>query len=187
MITGGAGFIGTNLCEYFLSKGYFVVCFDNFATGHKHNIAEFLTHENFKLLESEEFKVLDLKQCLYKGIEKATINHEKILADFFDLSLSQIDPISPDKHTFWVHDVDTPVIIYNNDELSIVKENIIDYAYNQMFNKTSTKLSPWVIINSNDKKIGRLNAMRYVISQINYDDKNPEHGKYYTEVVNVLK
>ena len=95
-----------------------------------------ITFENFKLLESEEFKVLDLKQCLYKGIEKATINHEKILADFFDLSLSQIDPISPDKHTFWVHDVDTPVIIYNNDELSIVKENIIDYAYNQMFNKT---------------------------------------------------
>ena len=46
-----------------------------------------ITFENFKLLESEEFKVLDLKQCLYKGIEKATINHEKILADFFDLSL----------------------------------------------------------------------------------------------------
>ena len=60
-----------------------------------------LKYENFKLLESEEFKVLDLKQCLYKGIEKATINHEKILADFFDLSLSQIDPISSDKHTFW--------------------------------------------------------------------------------------
>ena len=48
-------------------------------------------------------------------------------------------------------------------------------------------MSPWVIINSNDKKIGRLNAMRYVISQINYDDKNPKIGNYYPEVVNVLK
>lgn len=60
LITGGAGFIGTNLCEYFLSKGYFVVCFDNFATGHKHNIAEFLKHENFKLIEGD---IRDLVQC----------------------------------------------------------------------------------------------------------------------------
>ena len=56
-----------------------------------------------------------------------------------------------------------------------------------MFSRTSSNRSPWVIINSNDKKIGRLNAMRYVISQINYEGKNPEHGKYYPEVVNILK
>jgi hypothetical protein len=48
-------------------------------------------------------------------------------------------------------------------------------------------MSPWVVINSNDKKIGRLNAMRYVISTIDYDDKNPEIGKYYPEVVNIIK
>ena len=41
LITGGAGFIGANLCEYFLSKGYFVVCLDNFSTGHKHAIKDF--------------------------------------------------------------------------------------------------------------------------------------------------
>jgi hypothetical protein len=95
-----------------------------------------LTFESFKIFESDEFRILDLKDCLYKGIEKTTIEHEKILADFFDISLSQISPISSEKHTFWVHDVDTPVVIYNNDELTIIKENIIDYAYNQMFNKT---------------------------------------------------
>jgi hypothetical protein len=94
-----------------------------------------ITFENFKLFESEEFKVIDLKQCLYKGVEKATINHEKILADFFDLSLSQIDPISPDKHTFWVNDTDTPVTIYTKEELLVIKENIIDYSYNQMGKK----------------------------------------------------
>ena len=60
VITGGAGFIGTNLCEYFLSKGYFVVCLDNFSTGHRHNIAEFLQHENFKLIEGD---IRDLEQC----------------------------------------------------------------------------------------------------------------------------
>lgn len=60
LITGGAGFIGTNLCEYFLSKGYFVVCLDNFSTGHKHNIAEFLQHKNFKLIEGD---IRDFEQC----------------------------------------------------------------------------------------------------------------------------
>ena len=60
LITGGAGFIGSNLCEYFLSKGYSVVCFDNFATGHKHNIADFLEHENFQLIEGD---IRDLEQC----------------------------------------------------------------------------------------------------------------------------
>ena len=74
-----------------------------------------------------------------------------------------------------------------NDAKVLDKWEIISNFKNQMFSRTSSNKSPWVIINSNDKKIGRLNAMRYVISQINYDGKNPEHGKYYTEVVNVLK
>lgn len=42
LITGGAGFIGSNLCEHFLDKGYNVVCLDNFSTGHRHNIKPFL-------------------------------------------------------------------------------------------------------------------------------------------------
>ena len=71
LITGGAGFIGTNLCEYFLSKGYFVVCLDNFATGHKQNIAEFLQHENFKLIEGD---IRDLEHC-----KKAVINVDYVL------------------------------------------------------------------------------------------------------------
>jgi UDP-N-acetylglucosamine 4-epimerase len=38
LITGGAGFIGSNLCEYFLSKGHQVTCLDNLYTGYKKNI-----------------------------------------------------------------------------------------------------------------------------------------------------
>ena len=74
-----------------------------------------------------------------------------------------------------------------NDAKVLDKWEIIGNFKNQMFAKTSSKMSPWVIINSNDKKIGRLNAMRYVISTIDYDDKNLEIGKYYPEVVTVLK
>ena len=76
LITGGAGFIGTNLCEYFLLKGYFVVCFDNFATGHKHNIAEFLVHENFKLIEGD---IRNLEQCKNAVIGVDYVLHQAAL------------------------------------------------------------------------------------------------------------
>jgi UDP-N-acetylglucosamine 4-epimerase len=76
LITGGAGFIGTNLCEYFLSKGYFVVCFDNFATGYKHNIAEFLQHKNFKLIEGD---IRDLDQCKIAVIGVDYVLHQAAL------------------------------------------------------------------------------------------------------------
>lgn len=74
-----------------------------------------------------------------------------------------------------------------NDAKVIDKWEIIGNYKNQMFNKTSSPISPWVIINSNDKKIGRLNAMRYVLSEIEYDGKNPEVSEWYPEVVNILK
>ena len=60
LITGGAGFIGSNLCEYFLQKGYRVTCLDNFATGHRYNIAPFLSNDNFTLLEGD---IRDLATC----------------------------------------------------------------------------------------------------------------------------
>lgn len=50
LITGGAGFIGSNLCEHFLEKGYRVRCLDNFATGHRSNIAALESHPAFDLL-----------------------------------------------------------------------------------------------------------------------------------------
>lgn len=65
--------------------------------------------------------------------------------------------------------------------------DILTYYKNEMFNLTSTPDSPWVVINSNDKKVGILNAMRYVLSQIDYEDKNEELLKWFPEVVTVLK
>ena len=74
-----------------------------------------------------------------------------------------------------------------NDAKVLDKWEVIGNFKNQMFSKTSSRMSPWVIVNSNDKKIGRLNAMRYVLSVINYDDKNTSISEYYPEVVTVLK
>lgn len=53
LVTGGAGFIGSNLCEFFLEKGHQVICLDNFATGHRHNLIECMKNDNFRLLEGD--------------------------------------------------------------------------------------------------------------------------------------
>lgn len=60
LITGGAGFIGSNLCEYFLSKGHQVRCLDNFATGHRHNLKYFINNPNFRLIEGD---IRNLSDC----------------------------------------------------------------------------------------------------------------------------
>jgi UDP-N-acetylglucosamine 4-epimerase len=53
LITGGAGFIGSNLTEYFLAKDYHVVVLDNLATGHKKNIEPFIGLPNFTFIEGD--------------------------------------------------------------------------------------------------------------------------------------
>ncbi len=64
LITGGAGFIGANLCEYFLKKGKQVTCLDNFATGHLHNIENFLSHKNFIFIEGDIRNLDDCKKAI---------------------------------------------------------------------------------------------------------------------------
>lgn len=53
LVTGGAGFIGSNLCEELLSLGANVTCLDNFATGFRENLAAILEHPNFRLIEGD--------------------------------------------------------------------------------------------------------------------------------------
>jgi UDP-N-acetylglucosamine 4-epimerase len=60
LITGGAGFIGSNLCEHFVSNGALVTCLDNFSTGHRHNIEHLLNNKNFTFVEGD---IRDIETC----------------------------------------------------------------------------------------------------------------------------
>lgn len=53
LVTGGAGFLGSHLCETLVAKGHDVVCLDNFYTGNKANIAHLLEHKNFELVRHD--------------------------------------------------------------------------------------------------------------------------------------
>ena len=66
LVTGGAGFIGSNLSEVLLEKGNKVVCLDNFATGKRANIAHFLSNPMFTLIEGD---IRNLNDC--KGAVEA--------------------------------------------------------------------------------------------------------------------
>jgi len=71
LVTGGAGFIGSNLCESLLSNNNIVKCLDNFATGKRENIEPFLSNPNFTLIEGD---IRDLNTC-----KKAVDNVEIVL------------------------------------------------------------------------------------------------------------
>ncbi|MGV6845148.1 MAG: SDR family oxidoreductase [Lutibacter sp.] len=64
LVTGGAGFIGSNLCEYLINNGNKVVCLDNFSTGKSTNIEHLLSHKKFKLIVGDIRNYTDcLKAC----------------------------------------------------------------------------------------------------------------------------
>lgn len=87
-ITGGAGFIGSNLCEYFLNKGYKVLCMDNLATGSLKNITHLLSNENFTFYEAD---IRNLENC-HKAVENATfVLHQAALGS---VPRSLKDPIT---------------------------------------------------------------------------------------------
>ena len=53
LVTGGAGFIGSFLCESLIKKGHYVICCDNFYTGNKENLKNIYNHKNFELLRHD--------------------------------------------------------------------------------------------------------------------------------------
>lgn len=62
LVTGGAGFIGSHLCDKLLDLGQQVICVDNFFTGSKDNIRHLLKNENFKFIEHDIIEPLFIEE-----------------------------------------------------------------------------------------------------------------------------
>ena len=76
LVTGGAGFIGSNLCEELLRLGNKVVCLDNFVTGKRENIEQFLNDNNFTLIQGDIRKIED---CLKATKDVDYVLHQAAL------------------------------------------------------------------------------------------------------------
>ncbi|OGK17902.1 NAD-dependent dehydratase [Candidatus Roizmanbacteria bacterium RIFCSPLOWO2_12_FULL_40_12] len=81
LVTGGAGFIGSHLCEKLLSDKHDVLCVDNFLTGSQQNIQHLVKKKNFKILRH------DVIQPLPKNVEK------------MDVVFHLASPASPNHHS----------------------------------------------------------------------------------------
>jgi UDP-N-acetylglucosamine 4-epimerase len=88
LITGGAGFIGSNLCDYFLQKEHTVVCLDNLSTGFKKNIAHHSENPKFQFILGD---ITNLETC-----ELAVANVDYVLhqAALGSVPRSILDPIA---------------------------------------------------------------------------------------------
>ena len=62
IISGGAGFIGSHLCEYLLKKGNQVICIDNLLTGRTENLKEIINNKKFELIEHDITHPLELSR-----------------------------------------------------------------------------------------------------------------------------
>ena len=157
-----------------------------------------ITFESFKLFESDEFKIHSLSQCLYKGIEKADIKMEKILADCFDTSLGQIDIVDAGKHIFklnnWKSD-EAFAIIYSQEELDLIKNNMIDHLFLELTkkkvnitNNISVNLSDLIKFNMFEEQLNQMFTDKFLIETITdcldgyeYHNKCSEHQIWVKE------
>lgn len=68
LVTGGAGFIGSNLCEELLELGSTVICLDNFSTGSRDNLSNVLHHPKFTLIEGD-IRHLEICKMACEGVD----------------------------------------------------------------------------------------------------------------------
>jgi nucleoside-diphosphate-sugar epimerase len=131
LVTGGAGFIGSHLCDFLVEKGYKVICLDNLLTGSKKNIEHLLGNSSFEFIEADVTKpisssLLDISYIFHLASPASPIDYQnypeetlltnsmgtlsmlelvkKTGANVLIASTSEIygDPIKhPQKETYW--------------------------------------------------------------------------------------
>lgn len=129
------------------------------------------TFESHKYFESTEFKISNMKECLYKGIEKSNLKSEKIIADYFDVNLGDIDIIDSEKHSYRVndwHNDDWTVVIYSEEDITVIQENLYDYIFDELC-KSKVSLSSGLEISLEDLIVS--DAYKSKIQKILSDEK----------------
>lgn len=82
LVTGGAGFIGSHLCEYLIGKGYNVTCLDNLLTGSKKNIEKLLADPKFEFIEADVTKPInqitnEIKYIFHLASPASPVDYQK--------------------------------------------------------------------------------------------------------------
>jgi UDP-glucuronate decarboxylase len=130
LVTGGAGFIGSHLCERLLAKGHEVICLDSFFTGSKDNISHLLSHGQFELLRHDVIQpiLVEVDQIYNLACPASPIHYQynpvktiktsvlgalnmlglakRVKARILQASTSEVygDPLEhPQKETYWGH------------------------------------------------------------------------------------
>lgn len=88
LVTGGAGFIGSNLVDYFLSLGHEVVCLDDLSTGYEHNISHNIDNPSFTFIKGD---IRDMQTCIHAISDCDYVSHQAALGS---VPRSIADPIN---------------------------------------------------------------------------------------------
>ncbi len=144
--------------------------------------------ESFEIFENSEFSNSNISQCLHRGINKANIDHEKIIADHYDVSLSQIDIVDSNLHKFKIENEE--FFIYKEDEIEIIKENLKEWINKKIMNEKVSisvenkeiKLQLSSIIDEDKLKTlisNEIKNVKWIISSILKCQKFDQNAKYF--------
>ncbi|KDD74452.1 NAD dependent epimerase/dehydratase, partial [Helicosporidium sp. ATCC 50920] len=78
VVTGGAGFVGSHLCDYLVSRGDYVICLDNFFTGSRANVAHLLDKPNFELIRHDVVEpiLLEVDQVYHLACPASPVHYK---------------------------------------------------------------------------------------------------------------
>lgn len=78
LVTGGAGFVGSHLCDYLIRRGDKVICLDNFFTGSKDNVAHLLSNPNFELVRHDVVEpiLLEVDQIYHLACPASPVHYK---------------------------------------------------------------------------------------------------------------
>jgi len=82
LVTGGAGFIGSHLCDYLIRTGHKVICVDNLGSGTKENIEHLLKNKNFKFIQQDIVKPFNIKEDIHQIYHLASRASPKDFEEF---------------------------------------------------------------------------------------------------------